>query len=193
MSYVYPYPCIYSVCISVCVQKQILAALDKNRRAQACLDLLAAFLRTLPSPAPTGRRARSSLRSSPTPPPPPIPVSSPRPPSPEGTGRSQSESGHVGGGGGGNGGEGGNGARRSETDLARALVGVAKLLHDSLDLLSSAERQRQVSTGDRRPATGGRGEGGGLGCGWVGNRERGVTKCLLFFCEKGQIDLPVQH
>lgn len=30
--------------------------------------------------------------------------------------------------------------------MARALVGVAKLLHDSLDLLSSHERQRQASS-----------------------------------------------
>lgn len=29
-------------------------------------------------------------------------------------------------------------------ELARALVGVAKLLHDSLDLLTGGERQRQV-------------------------------------------------
>lgn len=45
----------------------------------------------------------------------------------------------------GGGGRAGKGADTSEAVLARALVGVAKLLHDSLDLLSSGERQRQAS------------------------------------------------
>lgn len=34
---------------------------------------------------------------------------------------------------------------REATELARALVGVAKLLHDSFDLLASGERQKQAS------------------------------------------------
>lgn len=111
--------------------KQILAALEKSRRVQACLDLLAAFLRALPDPAPTFGTTRSPL-----PPPPPPPA--------EEKGTAQSGSGDVGGGGGGGGGAG-DGSRRNEADVARALVGVAKLLHDSLDLLSSHERQRQAS------------------------------------------------
>ncbi|CAM9900360.1 unnamed protein product [Scytosiphon promiscuus] len=118
---------------------KILAALDKNRRAQACLDLLAAFLRALPEPAPTRRTGffRSSLPRPPTSLPPPAAPSLKSSP-PEGD-----KGASAGSGGGGGGSRAGKGADTSEAALARALVGVAKLLHDSLDLLSSGERQRQ--------------------------------------------------
>ena len=121
---------------------QILAALDKSRRVPACLDLLAAFLRALPDPAPTASTARP-----PVPPPEEAAAAAEATEAAKAAGKEgpvKPGSGEVSGGAGAGG--AGNGARRSEADLARALVGVAKLLHDSLDLLSSHERQRQASS-----------------------------------------------
>ncbi|CAM9315551.1 unnamed protein product, partial [Ectocarpus sp. 6 AP-2014] len=122
---------------------KVLGVLDKSRRAQACLDLLAALLRSLPrhTPPPTGRvSARPATTPQPPPPPPPPVTASPESSAPgeREDGRSKSGSG--------DGEEKKKGAAiKGEVELARALVGVAKLLHDSFDLLSSGERQRQAS------------------------------------------------
>ncbi|CAN0286445.1 unnamed protein product, partial [Ectocarpus sp. 12 AP-2014] len=124
---------------------KVLGVLDKSRRAQACLDLLAAFLRALPrhTPPPTGRvssRSSTTPQSPPPPPPPPPETASPESSAPGEQEDRRSKSGS------GDGEEKKKGAAvKGEVELARALVRVAKLLHDSFDLLSSGERQRQAS------------------------------------------------
>eukprot|EP00903_Cladosiphon_okamuranus_P009715 g9240.t1 len=142
---------------------KILAALDKSRRVQACLDLLAAFLRSLPPPAPAPRTACSCL----PPPPPPPPAAA----AAWTEAAAKSGSGDIGRAGPGGERRAENGAHASEADLARAVVGVAKLLHDSLDLLSSHERQRQSAVDltcdmvDRHGMGGGGGGGRGKASG----------------------------
>lgn len=124
---------------------QVLGVLDKSRRAQACLDLLAAFLRALPrhrhTTPPTGRGSARSATTPPPPPPPPPPVMA----SPASSAPGEREDGRSKSGSGDGGGEERGAVFKGEVELAQALVGVAKLLHDSFDLLSSGERQRQAS------------------------------------------------
>ncbi|CAM9525285.1 unnamed protein product, partial [Ectocarpus sp. 8 AP-2014] len=123
---------------------KVLGVLDKSRRAQACLDLLAAFLRALPrhTPPPTGRvSARPATTPQPPPPPPLPPVTA----SPESSAPGEREDGRSKSGSGDGEKKKKGAAIKGEVELARALVGVAKLLHDSFDLLSSGERQRQAS------------------------------------------------
>lgn len=113
-----------------------MSALDKGRRAQACLHLLEASLRTLVKTVPPIDRQMDAKVT--------------------GNGTAAAGIADAGGQSKAQGAEGDGGGvrsgesvkrkgRRGATELARALVGVAKLLHDSFDLLASGERQRQAS------------------------------------------------
>ena len=105
-----------------------MSALDKGRRAQACLNLLGASLRTLVKAAPPGDRQMVPKVIG------------------NGTADAGGQSKTRGDGRGVRNGEGvKRKGGREATELARALVGVAKLLHDSFDLLAGGERQKQAS------------------------------------------------
>lgn len=109
-----------------------MSALDKGRRAQACLHLLEASLRTLGKTSPADdRRVVSKGFENGT--------------AAAGIADAGGQSKTRGGGGVRNRGSVKRKEGREATELARALVGVAKLLHDSFDLLASGERQKQAS------------------------------------------------